>query len=149
LRGAWLHLLGDALGSLAALVAAVAIRLGASPKADPIATFIVAAILVYGAVRLLKEAVLVLLEASPPHLPVDLVRHTVLGTNGVAELHALHVWTLGAGHDAITAHVSAKAPDPTLAPRLEDALRHRFHVEYVTIQVEVGGVTCQTEPTER
>jgi cation diffusion facilitator family transporter len=151
LRGAWLHLFGDALGSLAALVAAVAIRAGASPKVDPVASFVVAAILVYGGVRLLKDAVLILLEASPRHLAVDEVRGVVLATAGIAELHDLHVWTLGAGHDAITAHVSAEAPDPTLAARVEDALRHRFHVEYVTIQVEVGGVTCQSEeegPTE-
>jgi cation diffusion facilitator family transporter len=145
LRGAWLHLFGDALGSLAALVAAVAIRLGSSPKVDPIASFVVAAILVYGGVRLLRDAVLILLEASPTHLAVEEVRKIVLATSGIAELHDLHVWTLGAGHDAITAHVSAKAPDPTLAARVEDALRHRFHVEYVTIQVEVGGVTCQSE----
>jgi cation diffusion facilitator family transporter len=145
LRGAWLHLFGDALGSLAALVAAVAIRLGASPKVDPIASFVVAAILVYGGVRLLKDAVLILLEASPAHLSVGEVRKIVLATSGIGELHDLHVWTLGAGHDAITAHVSASAPDPTLAARVEDALRHRFHVEYVTIQVEVGGVTCQSE----
>jgi cation diffusion facilitator family transporter len=145
LRGAWLHLFGDALGSLAALVAAVAIRLGATARVDPVASFVVAAILVYGGVRLLKDAVLILLEASPRHLSVEEVRGVVLATPGIAELHDLHVWTLGAGHDAITAHVSAATPDPTLAARVEDALRHRFHVEYVTIQVEVGGVTCQSE----
>jgi cobalt-zinc-cadmium efflux system protein len=148
LRGAWLHLFGDALGSLAALVAAVTIRLGSSPIVDPIASFVVAAILVYGGVRLLRDAVWILLEASPPHLSVDDVRRTVLATPGVAELHDLHVWTLGAGHEAVTAHVSATALDHTLAGRVEDVLRRRFHVEYVTIQVEIGGVTCRTEAPE-
>jgi cation diffusion facilitator family transporter len=148
LRGAWLHLFGDALGSLAALVAAVAIRLGCSPIVDPVASFVVAAILVYGGVRLLRDAVLILLEASPPHLSVDDVRRTVLATPGVAELHDLHVWTLGAGHEAVTAHVSASTPDHTLAGRVEDVLRRRFHVEYVTIQVEIGGVTCRAETPE-
>jgi cation diffusion facilitator family transporter len=146
LRGAWLHLLGDALGSLAALVAAVAIELGVSPKADPVASFLVAAVLLYGGVRLLKDAVLILLEASPGHLRVGQVRESILRTQGVAHLHDLHVWTLGAGHDAITAHVSASEPDPELAARVERALRERFQVEYVTIQVELGGVTCQTFP---
>ena len=93
---------------------------------------------------------MILLEASPPHLDVDQVRGTILHVPGVAELHDLHVWTLGAGHDAITAHVSAnardaQASDPSLAGRIEDAVRQRFHVEYVTIQVELGGVTCHTE----
>jgi cation diffusion facilitator family transporter len=148
LRGAWLHLFGDALGSLAAIIAAIAIRLGASPKVDPIASFVVAGILVYGGVRLLHDAVLVLLEASPPHLAVEEVRAAILATDGVAELHDLHVWTLGAGHDAITAHVSAHRADPSLAARVEGALRQRFPVEYVTIQVEVGGVTCQADAVE-
>jgi cation diffusion facilitator family transporter len=148
LRGAWLHLFGDALGALAAFVAAVSIRLGFSPKADPIASFVVAAILVYGGVRLLRDAVLILLEASPPHLLVDHIRLTILGISGVAHLHDLHVWTLGAGHEAITAHVTATLPDHTLAARIEEALRRHFQVEYVTIQVEVGGVTCHAEPLE-
>ena len=148
LRGAWLHLFGDALGSLAAVVAAVAIRLGASPKVDPLASFVVAAILVYGSVRLLYDAILVLLEASPPHLAVDRVKAAILGTTGVAELHDLHVWTLGAGHDAISAHVSAQNADPSLACRIEATLRQAFRVEYVTIQVEVGGVTCQADELE-
>jgi cation diffusion facilitator family transporter len=144
LRGAWLHLLGDALGSLAALVAALAVKFGSSPKADAIASFLVAGILVYGAVRLLNDAVLVLLEASPLHLSVDDVKKTVLETAGVAMLHDLHVWMLGTGHEAVTAHVSAASADPTLAARIEEALRRKYHVEYVTIQVEVGGVTCQS-----
>jgi cobalt-zinc-cadmium efflux system protein len=145
LRGAWLHLFGDALGSLAAVIAAVAIRLGASPKVDPLASFVVAAILVYGSVRLLYDAVLVLLEACPPHLGVERVRAAILGTAGVAELHDLHVWTLGAGHDAVSAHVSSQSNDPSLAGRIETTLREHFRVEYVTIQVEVGGVTCQAD----
>ena len=149
LRGAWLHLFGDALGSLAAVIAALAIKLGASSKVDPLASFVVAAILVYGSVRLLYDAVLVLLEASPAHLAVEKVRSAILGTAGVAELHELHVWTLGAGHDAISAHVSASTADPALAARVEATLRRHFHVEYVTIQVEVGGVTCQTDPLEQ
>jgi cation diffusion facilitator family transporter len=148
LKGAWLHLFSDALGSLAAVVAAMAIKLGASSQVDPLASFVVAAILVYGSTRLLYEAVLVLLEASPPHLAVDRVRAVILGTNGVAELHELHVWTLGAGHDAISAHVSAKTGDPSLGGRVEAVLRRQFQVEYVTIQVEVGGITCQTDAVE-
>ncbi|HKQ70866.1 MAG TPA: cation diffusion facilitator family transporter [Polyangiaceae bacterium] len=145
LRGAWLHLFGDALGALAALVAAICIKWGVSAKADPIASFVVAAILVFGAIRLLRDAVLILLEASPTHLPVTEVRAAILGTSGAAELHDLHVWTLGAGHEAITAHVGAASADITLAARIEATLRRRFHVEYVTIQIESGGVTCQAE----
>jgi cobalt-zinc-cadmium efflux system protein len=141
LRGVWLHLIGDMLGSLAALVAAVVIRMGGSPAVDPVASFIVAAILLAGAFRLIRDATLVLLEAAPPHLPVGAVRDVVAAFPGVAEVHDLHVWSLGAGHDAITVHVRAR-DGGTLARRLSDRLRRSFHVEYVTVQVETPDEDC-------
>jgi len=138
LRGAWLHLAGDALGAVAALVAALVIRFGGPPAADPIASFAVAAILVVGALALLRDASLVLLEASPTHLPVALVRQIIGGFPGVTSVHALHVWTLGAGHDALTVHVGTRSADPTFGQRLSDRLRSQLGAEYVTVQVEVA-----------
>ncbi len=136
LRGAWLHLLGDALGSVAALVAAIVIKMGGTVMVDAIASFAVAAILVFSAVRVVRDATLVLLEAAPIHAPVGAVREVILAFPGVAEVHDLHVWTLGAGHDAITAHVRATDGGSTLAKRLSRALREAFETEYVTVQVE-------------
>jgi cobalt-zinc-cadmium efflux system protein len=136
LRGAWLHLLGDALGSCAAFVAGVAIKYGASPIVDPLASFLVVAILVIGALRLVRDAGLVLLDAAPPRLPVARVRKVVLAHPGVKHVHALHVWSLGTGHDAVTVHVTADGVDPDLGTRLGDVLRTKFEAEYVTVQVE-------------
>ncbi|HZU83204.1 MAG TPA: cation diffusion facilitator family transporter, partial [Polyangiaceae bacterium] len=138
LRGARLHLLGDTLGALAALCAAVVIRCGGSPIADPIAGFVVAFILVAGSVRLLRDATLVLLEAAPPHLPVAAVRQVVVAFPGVDSLRELHVWSLGAGHDAVTVHVRSDSRDAALAWRLAQELRRALRVEYVTVQVEPG-----------
>ncbi|HLK36991.1 MAG TPA: cation diffusion facilitator family transporter [Polyangiaceae bacterium] len=137
LRGAWLHLAGDTLGALAAIVAALVIQAGGSTSADPVASLVVAAILVFGALRLARDAALVLLEAAPPHLPVAVVRDFILAFPGVLSIHDLHVWTLGAGHDAITAHVSTGSEDPTLGRRLSDRIRTELGPEYVTVQVEV------------
>ena len=137
LRGAWLHLAADALGAVAALVAALVIRFGGPAAADPIASFAVAAILIVGALALLRDASLVLLEASPTHLPVALVRQIIVGFPGVSSVHALHVWTLGAGHDALTVHVGTRSADPTFGQRLSDRLRTQLGAEYVTVQVEV------------
>lgn len=136
LRGAWLHLLGDALGSFAAFVAGLAIRLGASPIVDPIASFLVVAILVVGALRLLRDAGLVLLEAAPKHLSVAKIEAALASIDGVTRVSALHVWSLGTGHDAITAHVRASSKDPELGSKAAALLRQRFTVEYVTVQVE-------------
>jgi cobalt-zinc-cadmium efflux system protein len=147
LRGAWLHLLGDALGAVAALVAAVIIRFGGPVSADPIASFAVAAILLAGSLRLLRDAVLVLFEASPKHLPVATIRGIIAGFPGVAGIHDLHVWTLGAGHDAITAHVCTESRDPLFGRRLSDAIRDALQVEYVTVQVEVGDAPCGAPPS--
>jgi len=138
-----LHLLGDTLGSFAALVAALVIRLGGPAAVDPLASFLVAAVLVVSAVRLVRDATLVLLEAAPPHLPVLAVRRAILGTPGVEEVHDMHVWTLGAGHDAITVHVRAARADPRLSRDLSQRLRHEFGVEYVTVQVEVTDEACE------
>jgi cobalt-zinc-cadmium efflux system protein len=136
LRGAWLHLLGDALGAVAALVAALIIRFGGTPAADPIASFVVAAILVVGAVRLLRDATLVLLEAAPAHLPLGAIREVIAGSPGVLAIHDMHVWTLGAGHDAVTVHVKTTSRDPEFGQRLSQRIRTVLNVEYVTVQVE-------------
>jgi cation diffusion facilitator family transporter len=136
LRGATLHLLGDTLGALAALCAAVVIQAGGPAAADPIASFAVALILLVGSVRLLWDATLVLLEAAPKHLPVPAVRAVVVAFPGVAAVHDLHVWSLGAGHDAITVHVRAASADPEIGLRLSEQIRGAFGVEYVTVQVD-------------
>jgi cation diffusion facilitator family transporter len=148
LRGAWLHLLGDALGSLAALFAGLAIRYGAPGWVDPIASFLVVGILLVGALRLLRDAGLVLLEAAPGRLPVARVRKMILAYPGVRDIHALHVWSLGTGHDAITVHVTTEGPiDPSLPKVLGEKLRQRFAIEYVTIQMDAGEGPCAPEST--
>jgi cation diffusion facilitator family transporter len=145
-RSARLHLIGDTLGSIAAVVAALVVRFGGPVAADPIASLLVAVILLFGAGRLLRDGTLVLLEAAPRHMPVDQVRQVLRAQPGVAEVHDLHVWTLGAGHDAITAHVRADKPDATLGARVSQALRARFRAEYVTVQVELDEA-CDAPPS--
>ncbi len=147
LRSARLHLLGDTLGSLAALIAAIAIRMGGPASIDAVASFAVALILVLGAFGLLRDATLVLLEASPKHLPVDAVRKVMEAFPKVVAVHDMHVWTLGAGHDAITVHVRISEPDPDIGRLLAKKLRDTFSAEYVTVQVEVDGEACAAPPS--
>jgi cation diffusion facilitator family transporter len=153
LRGAWLHLLGDALGSVSAFAAGLAIRYGAPPLVDPLASFLVVAILVVGGLRLMRDAGLVLLEAAPPRLPVARIRKAVLSHPGVKSVHALHVWALGTGHDAVSVHVVTGALHAGLATKLSENLRERFAVEYATVQVEVepteGIAPCSSLPPPR
>ncbi|MFO0662682.1 MAG: cation diffusion facilitator family transporter [Polyangiaceae bacterium] len=136
LRGAWLHLLGDALGSVAALIAAIAIRAGAPVQIDSYGSFFVALILVVGAVRLIRDALRVLLEAAPKHLPAEKVRKFLRDFDNVKEVIDVHVWTLGAGQDAITARVAPRKDDATLAFELSRELLQRFALGHVTVQVD-------------
>jgi cation diffusion facilitator family transporter len=130
-------LLGDALGSFAAFCAGLAIRLGVPPIVDPLASFVVVAILVVGAIRLLRDAGFVLLEAAPPHLPVGTVEKALRSLDGVTHVSALHVWSLGTGHDAITARVRTSSRDPELGARASKLLKSHFSADYVTVEVEV------------
>ncbi len=133
MRGAWLHLLGDALGSVAAFISGAAIRFGAPPIVDPLASFVVVLILLVGALRLLRDAGYVLLEAAPARLDVTKIEEFLLLQEGIEKIHALHVWSLGTGHDAITVHVVAKNAS---GGALSEKLREEFAAEYVTVQVD-------------
>ena len=139
LRGVWLHLAGDTLGAVAAVVAAIVIRAGGPAVVDPIGGILVALLLVLGALKLLRDAVLVLLDAAPVHLPTRAVRDLVLGEPGVLAIVHLRVWTLGAGHDAVAVKLRAGASGAALASRLSHRLRHELGVELVTVEVSNEG----------
>lgn len=142
LQAAYLEVLTDALGSVAVVVAAVAVLVGGVDRADPIATLLVAAMVLPRALLLLREAVDVLLEATPRHLDVDDVRLRLAGIDGVVEVHDLHVWTITSGLPSLSAHVVVD--DAALASRglgrLLDELcavvADDFDVEHTTFQVE-------------
>ena len=132
---------------MAALVAAIIVRVGGPVSADPIASFLVAIIIAFGAVRLLRDALMVLIEAAPLHLPVPAIRKAIQRFPGVAEVHDMHVWTLGAGHDAIVVHIHADGTEPHLVSKLARHLRETYRVEYITVQVEQPSEACDAPPS--
>ncbi len=142
LRAVWLHLIGDVLGALTALGAAVAIRAGASARVDSVGSIVVALILGAGAYRLLRDAVLILIDAAPSHLPVAVVRAAVTAAPGVVEVLDVRVWTLGAGHDAVAVKVRGAAGEIGVVSRVEGRLR-TLGAEFVTVEVsyELTGPT--------
>ncbi|HEX4446029.1 MAG TPA: hypothetical protein VH044_04810, partial [Polyangiaceae bacterium] len=73
---------------------------------------------------------------APPHMPLATIREAIAGSPGVLAVRHLHVWTLGAGHDAITAHVRTDSADPAFGQHLSARIRQRFGAEYVTVEVE-------------
>jgi cobalt-zinc-cadmium efflux system protein len=141
LRGAWLHLMADALGSVAVIASGALVWAFGWRWADPAASALVALLVVHAAWSLVREAAGVLMESAPGHLDVDEVRTAMAGVDGVAGVHDLHVWTITSGHECLSGHVVAHAgQDPH---RLLDAVRgvlgERFGIDHVTIQVEPEG----------
>jgi cobalt-zinc-cadmium efflux system protein len=136
-RSAFLHVLGDALGSMAAIVAGVCVKLNL-PLADPIASLLIAVVLGVGSLRVLREAADVLMEATPSEVDVMALERTILETPGVSAAHDLHVWCLTPGQPMLTAHVVLKpgSHGTDVAKRVGERLRQQHGLDHVTIQPE-------------
>lgn len=138
-RGAYLHVLGDLLGSLGAIVAGIIIATTRWYPADPLISFVVAALIVASSWRLLRESVDVLLEAVPAHIDVTEVRTALSDVPGVSDVHDLHVWTVTSGFLAMSGHAVVR--DPAESQRVLEEIHHRmrerFGIRHATIQIEV------------
>lgn len=146
-RGAYLHVIGDALGAAAALGAAVIIRLTGWTMADPILSIALSLLILVGAWRLVKESVDILLEVVPAHISLEEVRNRMLGVDGVTAVHDLHVWAVTSGVVAMSGHVVVPELNshPTALAEVRRALEG-FGIGHATIQLEVEdeclGVDC-------
>jgi cobalt-zinc-cadmium efflux system protein len=142
IRGAHLEVLSDALGALGVLVAAAAIAATGTRYADPIASLVVGVLIVPRTIRLLREAVDVLLEATPRGLDLDEVRRHLVEVDGVVSCHDLHAWTITSGTPVLSAHVVltdyvwARGEAPQALDRLTACVTEHFGLSHVTIQLE-------------
>jgi cobalt-zinc-cadmium efflux system protein len=137
-RAAYLHVLGDLLGSVGAIVAAGIILTTGWFPADPLISCVVALLILVGSWRLLRESVDILLEAVPRHIDLDALRRAIAGIPGVEEVHDLHVWTLTSGYLAMSGHALVR--DPADYKRVLTEVHTRMHddfgISHVTMQVE-------------
>jgi cobalt-zinc-cadmium efflux system protein len=138
MRGAYLEVLGDLLGSVAVIVAAIIIATTGDERADPIASAVIGLMIVPRTWRLLREAVDVLLEATPKDVDLEEVRRHIEETRGVTGVHDLHAWTITSGMNVVSAHVVlARGADPaSVLDSLCDCLSGDFDIEHSTFQLE-------------
>jgi cobalt-zinc-cadmium efflux system protein len=136
-RGAYLHVLGDLLGSVGTVIAAILVRTTGWLAADPIASVVVTLLVIRSAWRLVREAVDVLLEATPAHISLGRVREGLQAIAGIESVHDLHVWTVTSGMVAMSAHAVVKEPGENQKV-LEAAVAamQRLGISHVTLQVE-------------
>jgi cobalt-zinc-cadmium efflux system protein len=137
-RGAWLHIMGDALGSVGAIAAGVLMSLYGWYTADPLFSFIIALLIVWSSWNLIRESTNVLLEGTPAHINLAAVEDAILQTEGVRDVHDLHIWTITSGREALSAHVIhiETISPPDLLKELRSKLHDRFGVDHLTIQME-------------
>jgi cobalt-zinc-cadmium efflux system protein len=138
MRGAYLEVLGDLLGSVAVIVAAIVIWVTGFTQADAIASAVIGLMIIPRTWSLLREAVDVLLEATPRGMRLDDVRTHLLRAEGVADIHDLHAWTITSGLPVVSAHVvlEAGARPAEVLDELCRCLSGDFDVEHSTLQLE-------------
>ena len=139
-RAALLHVMGDLLGSLAALAAGAVIYFTGWTPIDPILSLVVAALILASSLNLLREALHVLMEGVPFHLKLEQVGNAMAQMEGAHGVHDLHIWNLSSGQVALSAHVELDALErwPPLLSAMREMLHERFDIDHVTLQPELN-----------
>ena len=147
-RGAWLHVMADTLGSVGAICAGAAIHLFDWRWADPAASFVIAALVLYSAWGLVRETLDVLMEGVPKGISTEDVTAALLELPGVLDAHDLHVWALTSGRNIATTHlvIAENADHQSIIDAANRTLAGRFGIEHVTIQVEHDELASQCNP---
>jgi len=143
-RGAFFHVLTDALGSLGAILASIAILVSGYTLADPLISVVVAVLILWSSWIVIRDAVDILLEGTPAHINIVSLREQLCGVNGVGSVHDLHVWTLTSGVLAMSCHIVAENESynrTDLLARVNGVARERFRIDHTTIQIEEGNIT--------
>ena len=151
-RGAFLEVAADTLGAAAVIVTGIIISATGFTLADPIASLAVGALILPRTWRLLREAVDILLEASPKGIDLDDIRRHMCDLPGIREVHELHVWTITSGLPVFSVHVVVdpevieRGQSATMLDQLQDCLRGHFDVDHSTFQLEPAGHADHERP---
>ena len=138
-RGAFFHVLSDAIGSVGAIIASIMILAAGYTVADPLISVVVAILILWSSWILIRDAVDILLEGTPAHVNIMNLREQLDGVDGVVSVHDLHVWTLTSGVLAMSCHVVADSGSENrrnILARLKNVAHEGFHIDHTTIQIE-------------
>jgi cobalt-zinc-cadmium efflux system protein len=148
-RGAFLHILGDLLSSVAVVIGGLVIRFTGWLLIDPILSVLIGVLILKGAYSLVKESVDILLEAAPEGIESGEIEKALTGIKGIKAVHHLHVWSLSSGIHALSTHVQIDdqmtSQSDALLGEIQELLEHEFGITHTTIQfecAECNGVNC-------
>ena len=147
-RGAWLHVMADALGSVGAIAAGAMIYFFGWRWADPAASFVIASLVLYSAWGLIRETLDVLMEGVPKGISIDEVTDALKELPGVLDAHDLHVWSLTSGRNIATTHlvITEEADHQRIIDEANRTLSERFSIDHATIQVEHDELANKCNP---
>jgi cobalt-zinc-cadmium efflux system protein len=150
-RGALLHVLGDLLGSVAALVSGVVILYTGWTPVDPVLSLVIAGLILVSSLRLLREALHALLDGVPLDLELSAVGTAMAAVEGVRSVHDLHIWSLSGETRALSAHVVLRRMDDWggVLARLRTLLAQLFHIDHITLQPETQETAVTFDPHAR
>lgn len=140
IRGAFLHMAGDALVSVGVVVAGAAILMTGELLIDPVTSLLIVGVIAWGTWGLLKDSVKLALLAVPDSIDESAVRAYLSGLPGVAAVHDLHIWPMSTTETALTAHLVMPGGQPgdAFLHEIAHELEHRFRIGHATVQVEIG-----------
>jgi cobalt-zinc-cadmium efflux system protein len=140
IRAAWLHMLGDALGSVAIIAGAIVIAWTGWLAIDPILSILIGGLIIWTAYDVVRETLNILLEGMPRGLALGDVRSAMGDVPGVLDVHDLHVWSLGSGSHALSCHAlicdMPTSESDTILQNIQSVLASRFSIHHTTIQLE-------------
>lgn len=144
-RAALMHVLSDLLASFAALISGAVIYATNWLMIDPILSILIGVIIMISSIRLLREAILILMEGVPAHINLNEVEESMQHVMGVSDIHDLHVWTLASGKVALSAHVNIHdlGQWKNVLADLKKELNSKFKIKHVTLQPEPEIIECQ------
>ena len=145
-RGVWLHVLSDALGSVQAIIAGALIVAFGWSWVDPVASVLIGLLVIHSSWSLMRESVAVLMEGAPGNLDVDAFRNRLMACPGVEEVRDLHVWTITSGLVALSAHIVAERPSAEVLHELRHDLEQSFGIRHTTIQFDPPDEAQGTHP---
>ena len=142
-RAALVHVLGDLLGSVAAIISGAVIYFGGPVEVDPILSLLICVLVAHAAWGVLKETVPVMLDAVPEGVKYEEVGEAIAAIPGVLSVHDLHVWVMSPGYSAITAHlrIDSHRSWPVILEEVRKNVKERFNIDHVALQPEWGGET--------
>lgn len=142
-RGAWLHVVADTLGSVQAIVAGAFVLAFGWTVADAVAAVLIAALVVWSSWTLLRDSVNVLMEGTPRHIDAAEVQEALAGVKGIVDVHDLHIWTITSGFESLSVHARIEGRNRGRVLReVRRIVRERFGIEHSTVQLEEEPEEC-------